>query len=149
MSPIRSVAIVAFALLTAACSAKAAGPPEIVVDRTVCSHCGMLVSEPIYAAAYQAFEQPPRVFDDIGCMLEALKKEAASPVHAWFQDANGDGWLDANTAITVASKRVSTPMNGGLLAFADTAAAAKAAAAHHGDVVGSLPQLVVWKGGPR
>ena len=149
MTSIRSAFIAAVALLAAACSAKAAGPPEIAIDRTACSHCGMLVSEPIYAASYQAPGQEPRVFDDIGCMLEAVRKETASPLQVWLQDANGGGWLDAAAAMVVASQHVSTPMNGGFLAYADGAAAASAAAAHQGAVVGSLPELMTWKGDAR
>ena len=45
---------VTFALLLTACSAQVTGPPDILVDQTACSHCRMLVSEPAYAAAYQA-----------------------------------------------------------------------------------------------
>ena len=149
MSFIRRALIIAFALLAGACSAKAAGPPELVVDRTVCSHCGMLVSEPIYAAAYQVSGQAPRLFDDIGCMLDAVRKETASLLFVWLQDANGGGWLDANTAIVIATEQVPTPMNGGLLAYTDAAAAVKAAAAHHGEVVGSLPELLAWKEGSK
>lgn len=149
MSSMRRAVIIVFALLAAGCSAKAAGPPEIVVDRTMCSHCGMLVSEPIYAAAYQTRDEQPRVFDDIGCLLTAVRRESATPHHLWFQDANGGGWLDAGTAVIIATPHVSTPMHGGFLAYADAATAATAAAAHRGDVVGSLPELMTWKGEAR
>ena len=141
--------IVAVALLAAACSAKAAGPPEIVVDASACSHCGMLISEPVYAAAYQARRQEPRVFDEIGCMLDAVRSETASPIHIWVQDAAGAGWLDADEAIFVASPRIKTPMNGGVLAYAEAAPAAKAAAAHGGDVVRSFDELKNRKGDAR
>ena len=53
MSPAK-VVIVALALLSAACSTKVTGPPVVVVDQTACSYCAMLVSEPVYAAAYHA-----------------------------------------------------------------------------------------------
>ena len=138
--------IVAFALFVTACSAKVAGPPVIVVDTTACSHCGMFVSEPIFAAAYQANAAEARVFDDIGCMLDALRREAASPIHVWVQDAAGAGWVDADQAIFVASERIRTPMSGGLLAYADAAAAEKAAATSGGEVMRSLQELMTWKG---
>jgi copper chaperone NosL len=144
--PTPRLVIVAFALLSAACSAKAAGPPEIVVDRTACSHCSMFVSEPIFAAAFQAPGQEPRLFDDIGCMLDALRRETAPPINVWVQDAAGGGWLDAHEAIFVASADIRTPMSGGVLAFADAAAAATAATAHRGEVMRSLPELTTWKG---
>lgn len=141
--------IVAVALLLAACSATMTGPPEIVVDRTVCSHCGMFVSEPAYAAAYQAPGQEPRVFDDIGCLLNAVRREPVSPDHVWFQDAAGGGWLTADEAIFVGSSRVRTPMSGGLLAYTDLAAAERAARTHDGEVVRSFEELMTRKGDAR
>ena len=141
--------IVAVALLSAACSTTVTGPPEIVVDHTACSHCGMFVSEPIYAAAYQADGQEPRVFDDIGCLLDAVRRETAWPANVWVQDAAGAGWLDADEAIYVSSPRLRTPMSGGLLAYADLAAADAAATAHGGHVMRSLQELTTRNGETR
>ena len=75
----------AAALATAACGVRAEGPPPIVVDRTPCSHCGMLISEPLYAAAYQAPGTDARVFDDIGCLRDAARELAACPTVAVLQ----------------------------------------------------------------
>ena len=144
--PTPTLVIVAVALLSTACSATAMGPPEIVVDRTACSHCGMFVSEPVYGAAYQAAGHEPRIFDDIGCLLNAVRRETASPITIWLQDAGGAGWLAAGAATVVASPRVRTPMGGGLLAYADAAAAEKAAAAHGGRVMRSWEELMAWNG---
>ena len=90
-----------------------------------------------------------RAFDDIGCMLKAVRRETASPINVWVQDATGAGWLDANEAIFVASPHLRTPMSGGVLAYADLAAAEKAAKAHRGEVVRSLPELMTWNGDAR
>jgi copper chaperone NosL len=147
--PSSYLVIVAFALLASACGAKAMAPPAIVVDRTACSHCGMFVSEPIYGAAYQAGQAEARVFDDIGCMLDALRTETAPPVGVWVQDAAGSGWVDANRATFVATQSVHTPMSGGLLAYADAAAAEQAATAHHGEVIRSFEELRARKGDAR
>ena len=141
--------IVALALMAAACGANAMGPPEIVVDRTVCSHCGMFVSEPAYAAAYQAGASDPRVFDDIGCMLDAVRRETASPITFWLQDAAGGGWMAATAATIVSSPEIRTPMSGGLVAYADAAAARRAAAARSGEVLGSFRELLQRKGAAR
>lgn len=149
MSPTTTLVIVAFALLSLSCSANVTGPPEIVVDRTACSHCGMFISEPVYAAAYQAHGQTARVFDDIGCMLNALRDEAASPGAIWVQDAAGEGWLDADRALFVASPDIRTPMSGGILAYADAGAADIAAAAHRGEVKRTMGELMTWKGDAR
>ena len=141
--------VMTVALLTAACSASVIGPPEIVEDRTICSHCGMLVSEPSFAAAYQLQGAEPRIFDDIGCMLAALQREAASPATAWVQDATGSGWINADEATFVASTEFRTPMGGGVLAYADRGAARKAATAHRGRVLSSRQELQALNGEGR
>jgi copper chaperone NosL len=138
--------IVACARLAAACSAKASGPPEIAVDRTACSHCGMFVSEPVYAAAYQVQGREPRVFDDIGCLLNAIRGETAFPITVWLQDAAGSGWIAGDDASFVASPNLRTPMSGGVLAYADAAAAEKAVQANGGQLLRSLPELMAWHG---
>ena len=145
----RNAVIVAVALLGAACGATASGAPDIVVDRTACSHCGMLISEPVFAAAFQTRDSDPRVFDDIGCMLDAVRRETAAPVNVWVQDAGGGGWLDAREAVFVASPQLRTPMNGGVLAYASAAAAEKSVAAHGGEVVRSFQELMTRKGAAR
>ncbi len=141
--------IIVLALLAASCSANAAGHPEIVVDQTTCSHCGMLVSEPAYAAAYHAPDKEPRVFDDIGCMLDAMRHETASPITVWLQDAAGGGWLDADQAVFVTAPSIRTPMNGGVLAYADASAALNTATTHGGRVMRSLQELMTWNGAAR
>jgi nitrous oxide reductase accessory protein NosL len=145
MRTTRSI-VVAFALLAAACSAKAAGPPEIVIDGTACSHCGMLVSELTYAAAYQARGEAARVFDDIGCMVEAMRREKAASIAAWVQDAGGGGWIDADAAVFVAAPDIRTPMNGGVLAYADRQGGEAASTAHGRRLIGTLAELIARDG---
>lgn len=128
-------------LLAAACGASAEGPPAIEVDRSACSHCGMLISEPLYAAAYRAPASDGRVFDDIGCLLAAARLEAVAP-RAWFHDASGGGWIEAADAFFVASSEIRSPMGGGLLAYRDRAAAEQAAGRYRGTVVRSFEDLL-------
>ena len=104
--------------------ASADGPPEIVVDRTPCSHCGMLISEPLYAAAYQAPGADARVFDDIGCLRDAARERSAARSRIWFHDAADGGWIERRRRPSfVASPAIRTPMGGGLIAYRDPAAA--------------------------
>ena len=126
MSTLNAV-LVAVALLAAACSAKAAGPPEIVVDTTACSHCRMLISEPVYAAAYRAHGQEPRVFDEIGCMLEELPAGA----RVWVKDFETSEWLDGESAIFLRTESLHTPMGGGIVAFSSRERAEK----HEGEIL--------------
>jgi copper chaperone NosL len=127
---------------SAACGVEADGPPEIHVDRTACSHCGMLISEPVYAAAFRARGSEARVFDDIGCLLQAVQKEPrADAIRFWFHDAASAAWI-GEEAVLVSSTRLRTPMGGGLVAYRDRGAARESADRHHGDVINSLSDLL-------
>ena len=133
-------------LVTAACGVKAEGPPEIVVDRTACSHCGMLISEPLYAAGYQAPGAAARVFDDIGCLRDAARAEAA-PLSFWFHDADDHAWIDGTVAVFVASSEIRSPMGGGLMAYRDRSATERAAAKYHGRIIRSISDLLAKEAG--
>jgi nitrous oxide reductase accessory protein NosL len=132
---------VAALLIAASCGVNADGPPAIVVDRTPCSHCGMLISETVFAAAYRSAGEESRVFDDIGCLLDALQRRGGPDVRIWVHDAAGGGWIDGEAAVYVRSPSIRTPMNGGVLAYRASDAAEQAAVKHHGDVVRSLAAL--------
>ena len=137
------VAVVAAAAIGAACGVKADGPPHFEVDRTPCAHCGMLISEPVYAAAYRAARSESRVFDDIGCLLKAAAQEPrADALRFWFHDAATAVWIDGTDAVFVSSRELRTPMGGGLVAFRDLAAAREAATRQQGSVVPSLEELL-------
>ena len=143
MTPTLGV-VAAGLLLMAACAARADAPPEIVVDRTACAHCGMLVSERIYAAASQASGAEAQVFDDVACLLAA---RAADGRRVWVHDAGTGEWIDGAAAVFVAAPSIRSPMGGGVLAFAARADADRAAAAHGGEVVPTLARLIARKGG--
>lgn len=137
------------AAIAAACGVAADGPPEIVVDRTACSHCGMLVSDPGYAAAYRAPGGEARVFDDIGCLLEAVRVDRGSRLQAdgpqlrfWLHDFAGGDWIDGRSAVFVGSPALHTPMGGGLIALRDRVAALDYAARHQGRVIESIDELM-------
>ena len=139
--------VFALSVWVAACATRADGPPEIVIDRTACSQCGMLVSEPTYAAAVRTADGAERVFDDIGCLLNAVPARSAAGARFWFHDTVSGGWIDGSAAVFVRSDSLHTPMGGGTVAFADRAAAADAAARYRGSVVASLAALITEKGG--
>src|SRR5688500_20268697 len=100
-------------MLAVACGARSATPPEIVVDRTACHHCGMLISDRRYAAAVRTAEGD-RLFDDIGCLINALKGRAPDDATFWFNDATSADWI-TGTPVFVASAAFRTPMSGGVL----------------------------------
>jgi copper chaperone NosL len=140
----RLAAILALAL-SAAIARRAAegGPPRIEVDRTACAHCGMLISEPMFAAAYRPLSGDARVFDDIACMLDAAgKEENPEALRFWFHDAATSRWIDGGAATFVSSASLKTPMGGGFIAYGDEAAAVRAATAQQGTVIRTLGDLL-------
>ena len=148
----RLAAALATVVVGAACTAET-GPPEIVLDDTACARCGMLISEPRFAAAYRAGDEAA-AFDDIGCLLDALDRTerltepgegAGAGAHAtvWFLDAE-ERWNPADEVVFVRSDGISTPMNGGILALGDRAAAESLVARGGGQVVASLGELRAW-----
>ena len=142
--------------LAASCASAAAGPPEIVVDRMACSHCGMLISEPVYAAAFESAGAGGRTFDDIGCLVSAIARDSMpglqhpwrppSGGRLWVHDLSSGEWIDGSAAVFVKSPTIKTPMAGGIVAFRDPSAAARAASAHRGVVVTSFAELIAHKG---
>ncbi|HET7697540.1 MAG TPA: nitrous oxide reductase accessory protein NosL [Vicinamibacterales bacterium] len=144
------LAFIVFAVLAAAgCRTAADGPPAIEIDRSACSHCGMLISERIYAAAYQAADSDARVFDDIGCLVAAARKEERRTMRFWFHDAADGGWIDGSVAAFAVSPAIRTPMGGGILAYRDLASATAAARQHRGEAVATLGGLLQRRGERR
>ena len=141
--------VLALAIWMAACATRADGPPEIVVDRTACSHCGMLISEPAYAAAFRTDDGSERVFDDIGCLLAAVRKSPVAGGRFWFHAADGSGWVDGASAVFVKSHALRTPMGGGIIAVRTRAAADEAARRHEGSIVPGLGALLAANGGHK
>jgi copper chaperone NosL len=129
------------ALWVAACGARVDGPPEIVVDRSACSHCGMLISERIYAAALRTPHGGARVFDDIGCLLAAVPAPLAAGTRVWFHDAADASWIEAKDAVFVVSRELRTPMSGGVIAYRDRATARREASRLGGTVALSIDEL--------
>lgn len=138
----------AAAMWAVACAARLPGPPEIVLDRSACSHCGMLISERIYAAALRAPDGREQVFDDIGCLLAEVRKQSLASATFWFHDGRSGAWIDGTSAVFVSSPSFRTPMAGGLLAFATRVTADQAAGPIHASVIPSLTALLT-KGGAQ
>lgn len=111
-------------------------PPDIVYGEDACAECGMILSEPRYAAASLVDEQgrvTPRVFDDIGDMMRYHAARPELKVRRWYvHDMATEAWLDAETAVFVRAPDLRTPMASQLAAFADAAGAEAFAADHAG-----------------
>ena len=107
----------------------------------------MLVSEPSFAAAYRREGADARIFDDIGCLLNAARGEAnPERLRFWFHDVATGRWIDREETVFVKSARLSTPMSGGLVAYRGRAAAERGAAQHRGRVLGTFEDVLAGKG---
>jgi copper chaperone NosL len=136
-----SVTMLAASFSLTACGSPAdtSVPPEIVYGEDVCAQCGMIISDPRYAAAlWVAGERGPesRVFDDIGDLLAYEDEHRAETVLArYVHDFESEDWIDAETAVYIHGGDVQSPMGHGIAAFADADRAAEQAATDGATVV--------------
>lgn len=87
----RELLLGAAALALAACSKQAEGTEEIHYGRDTCTKCGMMISDPHFAAEIRG--GPDRAlykFDDVGCAVNWLDKQA------WRGDEKTDFWVMDN-----------------------------------------------------
>jgi copper chaperone NosL len=142
-------ALILAAGLTLACSGDPDTPPEIVIDRTSCTHCRMLISDPRFAVAARTADGDEQTYDDILCLLEVSGGELASGTRVWLYDFETAEPVGASTAILVEQQRLRGPMGGEVLAAANEERASHLAAATEGRMVGTLGNLLARRGGAR
>jgi copper chaperone NosL len=108
--------MITMTLLTLACNAGPAAPAAITYDHTACSACGMLISDPHFAAQLVTREGERRYFDDPVCLFRDIVERHPSLANVWFRDftATEDVWLPY-TAVGFVEAR-GAPMAGGLAA---------------------------------
>ncbi len=121
-------------------------PPEIRYGEDVCDQCGMIISEPRFAAAYITADGVTRRFDDIGDMIVYHLEMGEDVAVFWVHDFETADWLRADEATLAYIEDLITPMGSGLVAFADPEAAANAIA-HSGDLMDFATLLAEAKSG--
>lgn len=94
------LAMVAAAPVLAACKPQTEGPEDIRWGRETCEICGMIISDPRYAAEVRGgADKAMYKFDDIGDAVHwlALQSWSQDPdIEFWVRDSNtGADWLDA------------------------------------------------------
>ncbi|CAG1000940.1 hypothetical protein PHYC_02876 [Phycisphaerales bacterium] len=103
------------------------GPPEMRLGRDECFECGMLISEERCSSAAIIERDGHReaaLFDDIGCELSAERQaDGITVVERWVHDHDSKTWVRADQARFLYTDKVRTPMNSGIIAFADEARA--------------------------
>lgn len=123
------VAVTAIVLLP---SGGQGGPPPLAYGKASCAQCRMIVGAPGFGAQVHRGGGHWDTFDDVGCLVRALKKSPAPAADVWVEDHAGSGFVRASTSSFVRVAGARTPMGSGLLAFAraaDAEAHAKATSA--------------------
>ena len=69
------------------------GPAPIAFDRTPCAHCGMLISDPRFAAQLRTEAWDVLSFDDPGCLLRWRLEHPQPPAAVWYHHVHEDRWL--------------------------------------------------------
>lgn len=139
--PNRPLALFAVALLFA-CAAHVAGAPELVIDRSQCGKCGMLISDLAYSASLRGSDGSEKTFDDIHCLTQFVKGGKDAGLKIWVHDFDGEGFIDAASAHYVIASSIHAPMGGRVVAFAQLDAAEKFAGANGGRLVDSFDELL-------
>lgn len=125
-----SAAVAVGAMVGAGCGQKAPdidAPPEIRYGQERCTYCTMSIDDARFAAAWRTPARSERHFDDIGCLVNAYRREPPpADSRLWVHHYPSEDWLDANQATYVIAQTIKTPMAYGVAAFA-TAAEAMAA----------------------
>jgi len=116
-----------FVLFLTACSGgDETGPVDIKMDRDICEHCRMVLSDPHFVAEIRYFPPGKRSkiakFDDIGCAVSWLADKpwnSDKKTEIWVADFRDGKWINARTATYVST--ASSPMDYGLGAQSDPA----------------------------
>jgi len=111
--------------------------PVALAPEDMCSYCKMAISETRYAAELVDSEGQAFKFDDIGCMANFIdsRKNQTKPVAHFVMDFDERQWVKAEDAHYVRSSELSTPMNGGIIAFKDQAKAQQAVGKYRGQLL--------------
>lgn len=115
-------------------------PAKIRFGETMCTECGMIISQPKYASSFAYAESEGRfkslAFDDIGDMIGYMHSHSdLIPAGTWVHDYESEEWIAADGAYFVDSDAIKSPMGHGIAAFATEAAANAFAAEVDGAVL--------------
>lgn len=102
------------------CSKHNSGTEEIHYGRETCAKCGMVISDPRFAAEIRGGAQMQLAkFDDAGCAtnwLETQSWQSESTTQFWVMNSDtGKDWLEARSAFYLPGE--ASPMNYGFAAI--------------------------------
>jgi len=90
------------------------GPVEPDWDRSVCTRCRMLISDPRFASQLRTPEGDRLHFDDPGCLLTWVGEPRPDLHEMWFHDHRSDSWIARADVVFVPVEAAETPMGYGL-----------------------------------
>lgn len=121
------VAVAAGVAFGAGCGGKAVDPstpPTIRYGGERCAYCTMSIDDARFASAWRAPSGAERHFDDIGCMVNAYRREGPpADSRFWVHNYSSHDWLDAGGATYLIAPSIKSPMAYGAAAFASAAEA--------------------------
>ena len=103
MTKLKILTLLLLVIMIVGCQAQVdlSQPPEILYGEEVCTECGMIISEPRFAAAYYTPEGDARRFDDIGGMLTHHAANQEEVAQFWVHDYETEEWIVAGEAYFV------------------------------------------------
>lgn len=114
-------AVAGMAALGAGCGTKTPDPnaaPVIRYGQERCFYCTMSIDDARFASAWRTPAGAERHFDDIGCMVNAYRREGPpADSRFWVHDYRSQEWLEAGAATYVVAPSIKTPMAYGVAAF--------------------------------
>jgi len=109
----------------------------------------MLISEKAYAAAIRFPDGHDQLFDDIGCLVAAVREKPATGSHYWFHDAVSGDWIADAAPVFAVSSLLRTPMAGGIVAYRDPETAKHSVEHIGGRVVRDFSELLAMERSSR
>lgn len=111
--------VIAVLFLTG-CGDKEYNPKEISAETDVCEVCNMTIAHMDYAGQIVFKNNDHLVFDDLGCLMEYIIDNGGGNIGAaYIKDESTNEWINVKNAVYVYEANYWTPMNYGVLAFAD------------------------------
>jgi copper chaperone NosL len=115
------------------------GSEPIVYGRDTCARCRMHLSQPGFAGELRDPAGTLHKYDDLGCLLEAMRASGVEPARtsadAWVEDHASGRLIPLRDATLVRVAGTETPMGSGIVAFKGEPGARTFAAERGGTLV--------------
>jgi len=115
------------------------GPPNVILDDSVCAECGMILSDERFVTASilkSDDELKPVVFDDFNCQLNFEQKHLDLVIiKRWSHSYTDSTWVDTAAGWFVQSPQIRSPMASNFAFFEHQSDAAEFATLKEGEVM--------------